>query len=70
VLYAGLVQWPARLPTGAGMLGCVLMLATLPWPTLPLADYQLLCLGLVCLPLAWLLPNLRNNSNERVETAA
>ncbi|WP_313225243.1 hypothetical protein [Stutzerimonas nitrititolerans] len=70
VLYAGLMQWPARLPTGAGMLGCVLMLATLPWPTLSLANYQLLCLGLACLPLAWLLPNLRNNSNERVETSA
>ncbi|WP_312934981.1 hypothetical protein, partial [Stutzerimonas nitrititolerans] len=69
ILYAGLVQWPARLSTGAGILGCVLMLAALPRPTLPLADYQLLCLGLACLPLAWLLPNLRNNSNERVETS-
>ncbi|MFV0455033.1 MAG: hypothetical protein ACK5NQ_08565, partial [Pseudomonas sp.] len=70
VLYAGLVQWPARLSAGAGVLGCVLMLAALPWPTLPIADYQLFFLGLACLPPAWLLPNLRNNSNEQVETSA
>lgn len=73
VLYAGLLQWPARLQTGAGALGCLLMLAALPWPMSPLRpyqDYQLLYLGLVCLPLGWLLLNLRDNSDEQVETPA
>ena len=73
VLYAGLLQWPARLQTGAGALGCLLMLAALPWPMSPLRpyqDYQLLYLGLVCLPLGWLLLNLRDNSGEQAETPA
>ena len=75
VLYVGLLQWPSRLQTGAGMLAGVLMLAILPWPSLPLAirslaDYQLLCLGLICLPLVWLLLNLPVNSSKQLETCA
>lgn len=75
VLYAGLLQWPARLQVATGVLGCVLMLAALPWPSLPLAnhslaDYQLLSVGLICLPLAWFLLKFPVNSSERLETPA
>jgi len=75
VLYAALLQWPAPLQVAAGALGCVSMLAVLPWPGLPpalrpLLDYQLLCLGLICLPLSWLLLSLPVNSSEQLETPA
>jgi hypothetical protein len=69
VVYAGLLQWPARLQTSAGVAGGVLMLALLPWTGLsigsnPLGDYQQFCLALASPIIAWLLLHLPGNLRE------
>lgn len=62
VLYAGVLRWPARKPVLTGALGGLLMFASLPLEYRLLPDYQLLYLGLACLPLAWLALNLPRNT--------
>lgn len=62
VVYAALLRWPARLQFMAGALGALMMLATLPLEHGPLPSYQLLCLGLACPPLAWLILKLPRNA--------
>ena len=75
VIYAGLLQWPARRQTAVGIAGGVLLLAALPWTGLaigsnPLADIQQLCLALACPAIAWLLLKLPPIANEqRLEQA-
>lgn len=69
VIYAGVLQWPARLQTSAGVAGGALMLALMPWTGLsigpnPLGAYQPLCLAIACPILAWLLLNLPGNLRE------
>jgi chromate transport protein ChrA len=75
VLYAGVLQWPARLQVGAGVLGSLLMLASMSWPGLPtldrvLADQLLLSQALACPILAWLLLNLPGHLREPGEAPA
>lgn len=75
VLYAGLLQWPARRQVGAGVLGSLLMLASMSWPALPsldrlLADQLLLSQALACPILAWLLLNLPGHLREPGEVPA
>jgi hypothetical protein len=69
VLYAGLLQWPARLQASAGVAGSALMLALLPWTGLsigpnPLGAYQQFWLALACPIIAWMLLNLPGNLRE------
>lgn len=69
VIYAGLLQWPARLQAAAGVAGGALMLAVLPWTGLsigpnPLGAYQQFWLALACPIIAWLLLNLPGNLRE------
>ncbi len=75
VIYAGLLQWPARLQTSAGVAGGALMLALLPWTGLPigpnpLGAYQQLWLALACPIIAWLLLNLPGNLREESSAPA
>lgn len=70
VIYAGLLQWPARLQAAAGIAGGVLLLAALPWTGLsiganPLADYQQFFLALACPLTAWLLLRLPSSEREQ-----
>lgn len=69
VVYAGLLQWPARLPPAAGLVGGALILALQPWAGLlvgtdPLGAYQQLWLALACPVIAWLLLNLPGKLRE------
>jgi len=69
VLYAGLLQWPAKRQALAGLLGSLLMLASMSWPGMPalgdaLADQLLLSQAAACPILAWLLLNLPGNLRE------
>ncbi|WP_413043057.1 hypothetical protein [Pseudomonas sp. YJ42] len=69
VLYAGLLQLPARLQASAGVAGSALMLALLPWTGLsigpnPLGAYQQFWLALACPIIAWMLLNLPGNLRE------
>jgi hypothetical protein len=69
VVYAGLLQWPARLQAAAGVAGGVLMLTLSSWSGLslgnnPLGEYQQLCLALASPIIAWLLLNLPGNLRE------
>lgn len=71
VLYAGLLQWPAKGPAAAAVLGSLLMLASMSWPQSPigeaLADQLLLSQALACPILAWLLLNLPGHLREPAE---
>lgn len=70
VLYAGLLQWPARRQALAGLLGSLLMIASMSWPDAPvLADQLLLSQALACPILAWLLLNLPGHLREPADTA-
>lgn len=70
VLYAGLLQWPARGPAVAGVLGSLLMVASMSWPQLPLLGGQLLLSqALACPVLAWLLLHLPGNLREAADVA-
>ncbi|MCQ4321978.1 hypothetical protein [Stutzerimonas stutzeri] len=69
VVYAGLLQWPARLQAAAGLAGGVLLMALLPWGGLllssnPLQAYQQLWLALAIPIIAWLLLHLPGNMRE------
>ncbi|WP_407292766.1 hypothetical protein [Stutzerimonas zhaodongensis] len=69
VVYAGLLQWPARLQTTAGLAGGVLLMALLPWGGLltysnPLQANQQLWLALAMPVIAWLLLRLPGNLGE------
>lgn len=73
VVYAGMLQWPARLQATAGVAGGALMLALMPWTGLsigpnPLGAYQQLWLALACPIIAWLLLNLPGNLREESRT--
>ncbi|MCQ4311227.1 hypothetical protein NAV33_04900 [Pseudomonas stutzeri] len=75
VIYAGLLQWPARLQAVAGVAGGALMLALLPWTGLsidnnPLGGYQQFCLALASPIIAWLLLHLPGNLREEPPTPA
>ena len=75
VVYAGLLQWPARLQTSAGAAGGALMLAQQPWSGLaiapyPLSAYEQLLLALACPLIAWLLLNLPGNLREGIREPA
>ncbi|MFL9814372.1 hypothetical protein D7241_14040 [Stutzerimonas sp. VN223-3] len=75
VIYAGLLQWPARLQAFAGVAGGALMLALLPWTGLsignnPLGGYQQFCLALASPIIAWLLLHLPGNLREETPTPA
>lgn len=75
VVYAGLLQWPARLQASAGAAGGALMLALQPWSGLaiapnPLSAYQQLLLALACPLIAWLLLNLPGNLREGIREPA
>ncbi len=75
VVYAGLLQWPARLQTSAGAAGGALMLALQPWSGLaiepnPLSAYEQLLLALACPLIAWLLLNLPGNLREGIREPA
>ncbi len=66
VIHAGLLQWPARPQTAAGIAGGALLLAALPWTGLtigenPLAAYQQFCLALACPVMAWFVLKLPAN---------
>ncbi|CDZ94554.1 hypothetical protein [Pseudomonas saudiphocaensis] len=70
IIYAGLLQGPVPRQTAAGILGGMLLLASLPWTGLaigsnPLADYQQLCLALACPLIAWLLLKLPLSAKEQ-----
>ncbi|AHL76992.1 hypothetical protein CH92_18665 [Stutzerimonas stutzeri] len=69
VIYAGLLHWPARLQTSAGVASGALILALQPWGGLsigpnPLGPYQQFWLALACPIIAWLLLNLPGNLRE------
>ena len=69
VVYAGLLQWPARLQAAAGLTGGALLMALLPWGGLllsssPLQAYQQLWLALAVPIIAWLLLHLPGNLRE------
>lgn len=75
VVYAGALQWPARLQASAGAAGGVLMLIAVPWSGLtfgpnPLGGFQQLWLALACPIIAWLLLNLPGNLRERTAAPA
>lgn len=75
VIYAGLLQWPARLQASAGAAGGALLLALQPWSGLPigpnpLGAYANLCLALACPVIAWLLLNLPGNLREAAREPA
>ena len=75
VVYAGLLQWPARLQPAAGVAGGALMLALLPWTGLPLGSnplgpYQQLCLAFASPIIAWLLLHLPGNLREETPAPA
>lgn len=70
VLYAGLLQWPARRQALAGLLGSLLMIASMSWHDAPLlADQLLLAQALACPILAWLLLNLPGHLREPADVA-
>lgn len=63
VSYAGLLRWPMRLQTAAGLAGGLLLMALLPWGGLliranPLQPFELLWLALAIPIIAWLLLRL------------
>ncbi len=69
VIYAGLLQWPARLQAFAGVAGGGLMMAPMPLTGMtigpnPLAAYEQLCLAVACPIIAWLLLHLPGNLRE------
>ncbi|MCI0918755.1 hypothetical protein JNA64_16450 [Pseudomonas stutzeri] len=75
VVYAGLLQWPARLQASAGAAGGALMLALQPWSGLaigpnPFSAYEQLLLALACPLIAWLLLNLPGNLREGIREPA
>ncbi len=75
VVYAGLLQWPARLQASAGAAGGALMLAQQSWSGLaigpnPLSAYEQLLLALACPLIAWLLLNLPGNLREGIREPA
>lgn len=74
IAYAGLLRWPARRTALAGLVAALLALLSASWNGLvfrhPLADYQMLCLALLCPLLAWLLPNLAIHFDQRDEMPA
>ncbi|MCQ4326912.1 hypothetical protein CXK94_13115 [Stutzerimonas stutzeri] len=74
VLYAGLLQWPARLPGVAGLGAAILLLAGTPMDGTPLENplnaYRPLLLALASPLLAWLLLRLPNSAHGKLGRAA
>lgn len=72
--HAGLLQWPARLPSAAGLGAAILLLAGMPMEGMalenPLSAYRPLLLALASPLAAWLLLQLPGSAREAPGSAA